>query len=216
MEKINNFLDIAQKETTRLEKRLQDIARVKNIYDAKELESRKETCVPCEGKGSVKCVRCQGSGAVPSAELKECPTCCDSGRKGQVCSQRRCGKCGGSGQITPWCSACKGKGVVSGSDRDASGRIRLDTRETCSSCGGSKKGYPISCPGCSGRGEVNIWQSCATCRGRGFIASGEKETCPVCDGKGDLKCERCDGRGFTYRPKEGEDARVTNGGEGNE
>ena len=214
MEKINNFLDMAQKETTRLEKRLQDIARVKNVYDVKELESRKETCAPCEGKGRVKCARCQGSGTVTSAERKECPTCCDSGRKGQVCSQRRCGKCGGSGQITPWCSTCNGKGVVRGSGRDAFGKIRLDTRETCSSCGGSKKGYPISCPGCTGRGEVDVWQSCTTCRGRGFITSGEKETCPVCDGKGDLKCERCDGRGFTYRPKEGEGTQFTNDGEG--
>jgi len=213
MEKINNALTAAQKETSRLEERLADIARVKNVYDAKELESRKETCTPCDGKGRVKCARCQGSGAVTSTERKECPTCCDSERKGQVCSQRRCGKCGGSGQITPWCSTCNGKGVVRGSGRDAFGKIRLDTRETCSSCGGSKKGYPISCPGCAGHGEVDLWQTCATCRGRGFITSGEKETCPVCDGKGDLKCERCDGRGFTYRPKEGEGVQVTNGGD---
>ena len=201
-EKIDRTLVSVRKEAERLEERLKAITRVKSAYDAKELESRKEKCASCEGKGRVKCARCQGSGAVTSTERKECPTCCDSERKGQVCSRRRCGKCGGSGQITPRCNTCNGKGVVRGSDRDLSGKIRLDTRETCSSCGGSKKGYPISCPGCSGRGEVNIWQTCATCRGQGVIASGEKETCPVCDGKGDLKCERCDGRGITYRPKD--------------
>lgn len=208
--KIDSCIDAAQKETERLEERLKDIARIKSIYDAKELESRKETCVPCKGKGRVKCARCQGSGAVTSTERKDCPTCCDSGRKGQICSQRRCSKCGGSGQITPRCSTCNGKGVVRGSGRDAFGKLRLDTRETCGSCRGSKRGYPISCPGCAGNGEVNVWQTCATCRGRGFVASGEQETCPVCDGKGDLKCERCDGRGFTYRPKEGEVMQVTN------
>ena len=201
VEKINNALAAAQKEMSRLEERLADIARVKNVYDTKELESRKETCVQCEGKGRVKCARCRGNGTVTSTEREECPTCCDSGRKGQVCSQRRCGKCGGSGQITPRCSACNGKGIVNGSGVDVFGKRRLDGRERCSSCGGSKKGYPISCPGCSGNGAVNVWQTCTTCCGRGFITSGEKETCPVCDGKSDLKCERCDGRGFTYRPK---------------
>ena len=210
LEEIDASIDAAQKETERLEERLKDITRIKSIYDAKELESRKETCAPCEGKGSVKCARCQGSGAVLSTERKECLTCGDSGRKGQICSQRKCGKCGGSGQITPRCSTCNGTGVVRGSGIDAFGKRRLDTRETCNSCGGSKKGYPISCSECAGDGEVDVWQTCTTCRGRGFITSGQKETCPVCDGKGDLKCERCDGRGFTYRPKEGEGTQVTN------
>lgn len=206
LETINNALAAAQKETKRLEERLADIARVKNVYDAKELESRKETCAPCNGTGTVKCARCRGSGSVTSTERVVCPACGDSERRGSVKRQVRCNRCRGSGQITKRCGTCGGKGRVRGSDRDAFGKIRLDTRETCGSCGGSGKGFPESCPDCSGfggmSGMVEVWSQCRTCRGQGTVSDGSQLTCPVCDGKGNLKCERCGGRGFTYRPKE--------------
>ena len=49
-------------------------------------------------------------------------------------------------------------------------------RKTCYQCGGAGK---FTCQ-CGGRGDL-----CANCRGYGDIL------CPVCDGSGDLPCERC-------------------------
>ena len=214
MEIIDEALDTIQKEADRLEERLKEFARVKDIYDMKELESRKETCKPCAGTGAVKCARCKGKGAVVVKNKVPCPTCSannydddyddfsfhahgDSGRKGQIKKRIRCNACKGSGQIRTKCGYCRGKGRVSVQER---GRLSMD--KTCENCGGSGRGYPETCSKCHGRGEISVWKDCQTCNGQGVVVNGSKVTCPACEGKGKIKCEHCDGRGFTLRPKQ--------------
>lgn len=177
-------------------------ARRRAEAEARELESRKVKCQPCGGTGSVVCARCKGNGATVSYEREQCPSCGNNERRGYVKHRVRCDRCGGRGQIVARCSTCGGRGRVRGSETDAFGRRRLDTRETCSSCGGSGRGVPEPCPKCfGGTGEVDAWQPCGRCRGTGVVSHGIKGNCPSCDGRGKLKCDCCEGRGFTYRPK---------------
>lgn len=201
-------------ESERLEARLAEIAKVKDVYDAKELESRKETCVPCGGKGTIECVRCKGKGEVIVKETKPCPICAEgydddddfassgSGRKGYVRTEVDCSNCRGSGEIAkrPQCQFCGGKGK-----RRIESPGRLPSIVRCDNCGGSGRGeeYSQSCPKCRGDGKVEVWRPCSRCGGKGMVSSGSKMTCSVCEGKGKFQCERCGGRGFTYRPKEG-------------
>ena len=196
MEKIDNFLGAAQKETARLEKRLQDIARVKNVYDEKELESRKEMCAQCNGTGSIMCARCKGHGEILATERETCPAC--DGEK-RILGQVTCRICNGNGVLIKRCETCGGKG------RFAAESFKLSAGERCSVCNGRGK-VRESCYRCSGNGKVDSMLQCQTCRGQGVVSRGNKVTCPVCGGKGNLKCERCDGRGFTYRPKESDGA----------
>lgn len=134
-------------------------------------------------------------------DREPCPTCSAgdfSEHKGQIRKEVSCNYCRGSGQIKPTCGACKGKGRV----RISHGGARLDSFARCDSCNGSGKEYPASCPKCLGNRKIEMWQACPTCQGRGIVVNGSKTTCPVCDGKAKLKCERCNGRGFGYRPKD--------------
>jgi len=204
---IDKALFAAQKEASRLEERLKELARVKDVYIAKELESRKETCAPCGGIGSIGCARCKGKGEVVSADRVPCPTCSvgdseddfssgDLKRKGQIKRQVNCGNCRGTGQVQKKCGSCNGRKKVA---VEEPGRMRR--YERCSACNGSGYDYPETCPKCNGDKKLEVWQTCTTCKGRGEVINSGKVTCPVCDGKGKLKCERCDGRGFTYRPK---------------
>ena len=206
--KLNEALRKLRAESERLEARLAEIAKVKSVYDAKELESRKETCTPCEGTGMVACAKCKGKGEVVVKESEPCPICSDdsgwsgSRRRGTVTAEVSCDNCRGTGEIRirPRCQFCGGSGKKVISEPN-----RFDRKVRCDSCGGSgrSEGYSQSCPKCHGNGKVEAQRQCSRCGGKGTISSGSNVTCPVCNGKGKLKCERCNGRGFTYRPKEG-------------
>lgn len=200
LETIERAIANATTEANRLQARLDKINAVKQVYDVKERESRKETCAQCKGTGSVVCSRCKGSGEVVVKDRESCPTCSDGaiyGHKGQIRKEVSCNCCRGTGQIKPTCEVCKGKGRV----RISHGGARLDSFERCYNCSGSGKGYSESCSKCLGDGKIEVWQTCPTCQGRGIVVNGSKTTCPVCDGKTNLRCELCTGRGFTYRTK---------------
>ena len=228
-EKIDRALASARKEAERLEGRQKELVRVKGAYDEKDLESRKEKCVPCGGGGRVECARCKGRGVAIVAG-NDCPACkgkgsiskprpCDAcGGRGTV--KRRCQKCQGKGKFK--CASCRGRGYV-----DVTGRLN---RPTCDSCAG--RGYK-TCALCSGRGyqmyngnaasgnafgaSAMNWFSCEKCSGTGKLGEvttrcsrcngtgkeQNEQTCPSCDGKGKAVCDHCRGKGFTYRPKNG-------------
>ena len=197
---IERAIENATIEANRLRARLDKISEVKKVCDAKELESRKEICVQCKGEGSTTCARCKGGGEVVVKDREPCPTCSAgdfSGHKGQIRKEVKCNYCRGSGQIIPKCGACNGKGK----QRISHGGARLDSIERCGNCNGSGKGYPEPCPTCFGNRKIEVWLTCPRCQGRGTVVNGSEETCPVCEGKTRFKCERCDGRGFTYRPR---------------
>ena len=222
IEKMDSAIQELRKESERLEARLVEIGRVKDAFDAKELESRKETCTPCSGTGKIKCARCKGDGAIIVKANSPCPTCSggdddsDEGAfgapstafgspqsvnkgKGKVCKEVSCRYCKGQGGIRRKCSNCNGNKSIK--LPDVPGRL-VKRHATCPSCNGSGLNDPEECPKCSGTGKMKVWQPCPTCRGTGVTAQGNKETCPVCKGKGELSCERCDGRGFVYRSKD--------------
>ena len=219
LDAIEKAIKNASSEVDRLQARLDAINGVKKVYDAKELASRKETCTPCGGVGTMECERCKGKGEILVKGKAPCPTCVGggddgdddgddfsgggfasrgSGRRGQVKKQVTCGNCHGTGQIRRKCGTCNGKKKVA---IEEPGRMRR--YERCSECNGSGYGYPEACPRCDGNKKLEVWQTCATCQGRGEVTNGSKVTCPTCNGKCKLKCDRCGGRGFTYRPKEG-------------
>ena len=176
-----------------------------------------EPCSPCGGTGTVVCARCKGNGEIVVKGNKPCPTCVGvgyddkevggglatggSGRRGQVKKLIVCGTCHGNGQLRHECSQCGGKKKMAVKEP---GRIG-STYVRCSACDGSGYGRPERCPRCNGCKKLEEWQTCGTCQGRGEVANDGKETCPVCGGRGMLKCERCGGKGFTYRygPKDG-------------
>ena len=191
---------------------------MKTVYDEKELESRKETCATCKGAGSVECARCKGKGEVVVNNKIPCTACggetddddygdafsgtasavSGSGHRGRGMVRRQvvCNNCRG-GEIATRCGACGGKGKIRYQEPG-----RLPGYIRCDSCGGTGRGYPETCQKCSGTGKVYVWQTCTICQGRGEISSGNKVTCPVCKGKCKLQCERCGGKGYTYRPKQ--------------
>ena len=206
--KLNEALRKLQAESERLEARLAEIAKVKGVYDAKELESRKETCTPCGGTGTIECARCKGKGEVVVKVSEPCPICSGensgwsgSHRRGVVMVEVDCGNCRGTGEIAKRqrCRSCGGKGKLT---IEEPGRLR--SRVRCDSCGGSGWGeeYTQSCPRCHGNGKVEVQRQCSGCGGKGVISSGSNVTCSACGGKGSRNCERCDGSGFTYRAKQ--------------
>ena len=213
-DKIDNAIKVAEAASEQLEVRLNKFAHIKRLYDAKELESRKETCAQCNGTGNVECARCNGKGEVLVKENEPCPICSSNykddeegfgftstRRRGMVSVEVECSNCHGKGEIwiTPRCQFCGGKGyeII----REAG---RFDRKEKCNSCGGSGKceGYSQSCPKCHGNGKVEVQRTCSRCKGKGTVTTGGMVTCPACNGKCNVTCERCDGRGFTYRPKQ--------------
>lgn len=205
---LNEALQKFQAESERIKVRLAQIAKVKRIYDTMELESRKEKCAPCGGTGVVKCARCDGKGSVIVKETEPCPICAgeDAGvygstKKGYEKAEVECNNCRGTGELRerPKCRSCGGSGKIKiESPRDLFSKVR------CDSCGGSgrSEGFSRSCPKCHGNGKVEIWCRCHRCGGYGTISSGSSETCSACNGKGSHKCERCGGRGFSYRSKQ--------------
>lgn len=89
---------------------------------------------------------------------------------------------------------------------------RVDTREVCGNCGGSRKDFPQPCPNCfAGTGEIEVWKPCSTCRGSGWRVRGNVENCPECNGDGKNECKNCDGNGFVNMPNdEGDESDVIN------
>ena len=83
------------------------------------------------------------------------------------------------------CKRCGGSGVVG--------------TKNCSRCNGSRQ-ILVSCPSCSGRGEVRDQYGdlvkCSRCNGWGK----EYSTCPKCNGTGeeDYVCPVCHGSGQVY------------------
>lgn len=198
---LNEVLSVVREEKTRLENRIEEITHVKSMYDAKELESRKEICTSCKGNGHVQCARCKGRGTIVDKEKVPCPTCREGyfsqGRgAGKVKVYVKCGHCRGTGQVQSKCNVCGGKRKVW---REESGRLPTSVR--CSACNGSGKGYPELCPICSGFKQVEKWQTCETCKGSGLVVDSNKITCPVCEGMSQFTCKACDGKGFIYRAK---------------
>ena len=207
MQAIDDALVSAQKEAERLEAREKELARVKDAYNAKELESRKVTCASCDGAGSTICSRCKGKGQVIVKERTPCPTCAESAdglaeRKGQILKKTVCQVCRGKGETQPKCAACSGSGrlriryVRGGSLRQQSAFA------TCNICGGSGKADYRTCVKCSGEGKVNVWKTCKTCQGRGEVMRDTETDCPNCNGETRLECIQCNGNGFTYKPKQ--------------
>ena len=186
-DKIDAALESLEKESDRLSARINEFRRVKETYDAKELESRKETCKPCDGTGTVECARCNGSGEIAGKNMVSCPTC--EGKR-QFKRQVSCSNCHGKGSIAAKCNHCWRQNGL--------------RNKNCTWCGGSGLGDSETCRKCDGYRKVYMYQACMTCQGHGEVMNDSKVTCPACKGKGKLKCERCNGRGFTYRPKEGE------------
>ena len=207
MQAIDDALVSAQKDAERLEAREQELACVKDAYTAKELEARKMTCAACGGAGSSVCTRCKGKGLVIVKERTPCPTCSESidglaERKGQVQEATVCQTCRGKGETQSKCAACSGSGrlriryVRGGSLRQQSAFA------TCNICGGSGKTGYRTCVKCAGNGKVDVWKTCKTCHGRGEVTRDSETTCPSCNGKTRLECTRCNGKGFTYKPKQ--------------
>ncbi|MBI1904585.1 MAG: hypothetical protein HYS13_26110 [Planctomycetia bacterium] len=58
---------------------------------------------------------------------------------GDTSQPKKCGTCGGSGQVLSSCAVCGGDGVS-------------ESGNTCQSCGGSGQRYKF-CPTCGGTGE---------------------------------------------------------------
>lgn len=81
--------------------------------------------------------------------------------------------------------------AVFGTDREIE-FDRFDTCETCAGSGAEAGSNPVTCPQCSGTGEVRQVQ-------QGFLGSMVRVTaCPRCGGKGNIvekPCRVCDGSG---------------------
>lgn len=211
--KMNGTITSLKAELSRLEARLEKIVRVKKVYDEKELESRKEKCAQCDGNGSVKCVRCKGEGSFVVREARPCGRCGGSNGgsgfgaefesesykgAGRIKVEVECSNCYGKGMVRPKCRTCNGKGRIK--TPNVTGKLS-NPYETCPGCNGSGHDFETFCPKCSGDKKVEVWQRCPACGGKGELSAGKNVTCPVCQGHGNLKCDRCGGRGFTYRPK---------------
>ncbi|NOK85871.1 MAG: molecular chaperone DnaJ [Chloroflexi bacterium AL-W] len=85
--------------------------------------------------------------------------------------------------------------AVFGTERD----IEFDRLETCTTCNGdgaAEGSSPVTCPQCSGTGEVRQVQQT-------FLGSMVRVTpCPRCGGKGTIvenRCPKCDGSGRTRK-----------------
>lgn len=204
-------------EKARLQSRLETIGRVKEKYDLKELEARKESCAICAGTGLSRCGKCKGAGKIVVTYDKPCPVCGEnrenvsdfagdfltlesSGRvsknSGRIKAEARCSRCGGRGKIKVKCAECGGKGKWHG------GSFSLQIRR-CGNCGGSGYGDPEVCPKCEGSGKTEVWRKCDGCGGKGVVNKRKYQNCTDCVGHGKVKCAICDGQGFMYRAKDG-------------
>lgn len=206
LESISDAAEAAEKEVNRLIARVDELRRVKKLYDEKELESRKESCAACGASGEVACAVCKGTGTIVQKERESCPKCGDGGssfnwngqtRKGAIQKEIECSQCRGQGETRSKCGVCKGKRTR----RYSQGGARLDTYGPCDACSGTGWAEPRCCTKCRGDGKIVVWQTCDRCQGRGEVTRGTKEECPTCAGKSKLKCNRCQGRGYYYRPK---------------
>ena len=183
-----------------------------------EKSKPKETCVPCGGRGVVQCARCKGEGTVIAAgddcsacdgrgvisTPKKCPAC---GGRGEVERFHPCARCQGNGRIK--CPTCRGRGhrdITMSLRRPRCGTCNGQKTVVCCSCDGAKgEREAVTCKKCGGSGSVGEnTESCSRCNGSGKEQC--EQTCPACGGRGKLTCERCRGRGYTYRTKDEGDA----------
>lgn len=192
-------------EKMRLQSRLETIVKVKEKYDLKELEARKECCAICSGTGLRKCGKCKGSGKITVSADEPCPICGEkqgsaddiliSESSGRVKTEAKCSRCGGRGKVKVKCAGCGGRGKWHG---------RGFSLLRCGNCGGSGYCDAEDCPKCHGSGKMEVWRkwTCDGCGGKGVVQKRENLNCTDCAGRGKVKCVSCDGHGFTYRAKE--------------
>lgn len=120
--------------------------------------------------------------SLPCDVQQTCPSCSGNG-KCENCrgkGEATCYTCNGTGK----CDDCRGKGKVDCAWCNGSGR--------CRSCNGT--GYSGTCKKCKGTGTIQIEN--------GKTADGKKKyknvRCGNCDGRGMLKCTRCEGSKKCY------------------
>ena len=182
----------AKKESERLGARIEELMRVKNNYDALELESRKETCTQCNGTCLIACTRCKGDGKILVKSDAQCPACI----AGRVTKQITCSNCRGTGETRRKCSCCHGKQTIA---IEEPGRLRR--YEKCNVCNGSGLGDPWPCSRCHGNKTVEVSQPCMACKERGNVIKRSNVTCPACNGNCKFVCDSCGGQGFSYKIK---------------
>ena len=126
-------------------------------------------CTICEGKP--RCVACKGLGSIRSA----CEAC--------VC--RICGGLGG-------CQACRGfRKLQCPACRGAGTTESVATKRDCGTCGG--RGYTQGLARANGgNGKV----PCMRCGRRGYFTTSARQACGSCQGKGDIVCSTCGGKGL--------------------
>ena len=152
-----------------------------------------QICAKCEGSGKNICPGCAGTGSVK----KNCTKCKDGRVTCQICGgkgEKQCWICKGSGTLMKKCPTCYGKGSII--DYDSFGGYGygylggFSNQIVISSNGGPiiYSGYQSSCGRGGGWGGVG-------CGGWGGGIS--VQTCPVCDGSGQVerRCWNCSGRG---------------------
>ncbi|MFX4299858.1 hypothetical protein [Pseudosulfitobacter pseudonitzschiae] len=126
------------------------------------------TCTQCQGEKKTSCNGCSGTGEIH----------CHSCRNGQInCTAFNCYN--GYNK----CTGCLGIGTLQVKSPDPQSSQMFT--KTCSSCGGSGKGY--TCFTCRGSSQVQ----CNSCHGSTRIV------CRPCSGNGYLDCSECYADGFT-------------------
>lgn len=133
-------------------------------------------CGQCGGSGTSVCSSCSGSGKVvnPGAVVGGLVNLFGAargrGRGGRVPTGPQyvqCSSCNGSGRFR--CAGCGGRGVVSSSCQNCSGRGQITQSSPCNSCGGTGRTSSVGrCPRCRD-GKVYETRNCTDCRGEGIV-----------------------------------------------
>ena len=133
-------------------------------------------CGQCGGSGTRVCSSCSGSGkivnpgAVVGGLVNLFGAARGRGRGGSVPTGPQyvqCSSCNGSGRFR--CAGCGGRGVVSSSCQNCSGRGQITQSSSCNSCGGTGRTSSVGrCPRCRD-GKVYETRNCTDCRGEGIV-----------------------------------------------
>lgn len=164
--------------------------------EAEELEARKGKCTRCDGSGVIQCTKCEGAGKLSIRGTQTCQKC---NGKGEIPQSVECTRCSGKGYIRARCRLCGGRGKLRQDNRRRVDYGMYTIR--CDSCRGSGREPSERCMNCSGNGKIDKYVKCENCQGGGKIVVTAKRVCHVCDGECRIKCDRCSGNGFTYRPR---------------
>ena len=122
-------------------------------------------------------------------------------------NKKKCRTCYGKGVVV--CKECEGKKTFTCDKCNGTGQVKCsrcdDGKQKCTVCGGTGK-VRKDCPVCThGKIIKDRWINCAHCSGDGYgYVDGERRTCHVCDGRGQVKekyeeiCPNCHGdwKGF--------------------